>query len=567
LFSQEDYISFDNKSRSNKMFMKKFMLAILVINAFTANAQWSELGGTNGLSANGIILSICTDPSGKVYAAGEFKNGNGYYYVAQYNGTSWGELGGTNLSAANGQINAICSDTFGDIFAGGNFKDGGGDYYIPAWDGQTSSWITVITFSPGNNIYAACTDRAGNLYAGGAIKDASNYDYVAAWLRASNYWNELENTNALDGNGIINAVCSDTSADVFVGGDFTNSSGNRYVAEWNGSTYLWSELGGNNSLAANGNIFAVCTDRAGNVYAGGDFSNGNSGNYHYYVAKWNGTNWSQIGSSFNGQIYALCTDRAGNVYAGGHFTNGGGQYYVAKFDGTSWTELGGTNSLGANQYIFTLATDSLDNIYAAGQFTNGSGKFYVAKYGNFVTPVKLISFTAATKNDDALLQWATAQEENSSYFSIQRSTDGTHFADIAKVSAAGNSSMTKEYSYLDQNISTLSSNIIYYRLAEKDEDGTSTLSEIKAIHLNNAGITFSVYPNPASDVVHIISSSDIPDAALKIISINGSVLYETKQSFVAGQQIQIPLSKLPPQVLTLSISSQNSNQRFKIVKK
>jgi hypothetical protein len=68
---------------------------------------------------------------------------------------------------------------------------------------------------------------------------------------------------------------------VYTGGYFTNSSGNFYVAQWNGSS--WNELGGLNSLAANSPILIVSTDLTGNVYAGGYFTNAAA---KRYVAKY-----------------------------------------------------------------------------------------------------------------------------------------------------------------------------------------------------------------------------------------------------------------------------------------
>src|SRR5437763_1666298 len=94
-------------------------------------------------------------------------------------------------------------------------------------------------------------------------------------------WSELGGLNGLAANDWINSVCSDASGNIYAAGWFSNSSGNRYVAKYNGSS--WSELGGLNGLAANGVIESVCSDFSGNIYAGGYFSN-SSGNW--YVAKY-----------------------------------------------------------------------------------------------------------------------------------------------------------------------------------------------------------------------------------------------------------------------------------------
>ena len=93
----------------------------------------------------------------------------------------------------------------------------------------------------------------------------------------------------------------------------------------------WSALGtGMNNNA----VFALVTDSAGNLYAGGSFTTagGTSANY---VAKWNGTSWSALGTGMNTWVTALATDSAGNLYAGGLFTTAGGApaNRVAKWDG------------------------------------------------------------------------------------------------------------------------------------------------------------------------------------------------------------------------------------------
>ncbi|HKC37791.1 MAG TPA: T9SS type A sorting domain-containing protein [Chitinophagaceae bacterium] len=143
----------------------------------------------------------------------------------------------------------------------------------------------------------------------------------------------------------------------------------------------WSELGGLNGLAANNLINSVCSDALGNMYAGGDFTN-SSGNW--YVAKWNGTAWSELGGlnglAANNLIASVCSDASGNIYAAGFFTNSSGNRYVAKWNGTAWSELGGLNGLAAFQGIVSVCSDASGNIYAGGFFYNSSFNRYVAKY-------------------------------------------------------------------------------------------------------------------------------------------------------------------------------------------
>lgn len=196
-------------------------------------------------------------------------------------------------------------------------------------------------------------------------------------------WSELGGNDSLSADLPIEALYSDASGNIYAGGDFVDPSFlGRYVAKYDGSH--WSELGGPDSLHANGTIFTICGDSSGNIYAAGDFRNGGSFAGNRYVSKYNDTVWSELGGfnalAANGYIYSICSDRLGNIYAGGIFTNGT-YYYVAKYNGTSWSELSGVNHLNANDLINSICTDAAGNIYAAGRFTNSSRKAYVAKFG------------------------------------------------------------------------------------------------------------------------------------------------------------------------------------------
>ena len=82
-------------------------------------------------------------------------------------------------------------------------------------------------------------------------------------------------------------------------------------------------------------------DAAGNLYAGGFFTTagGVSANY---IAKWDGSSWSALGSGIDNLVLALAVDGAGNLYAGGSFTTAGGVIAnnIAKWDGSGWSALG-----------------------------------------------------------------------------------------------------------------------------------------------------------------------------------------------------------------------------------
>ena len=106
-------------------------------------------------------------------------------------------------------------------------------------------------------------------------------------------------------------------------------------------------------------------------------------------------------------------------------------------------------------------------------------------------PILLTDFTAGRQDNTALLQWQTAQEENTREFLVQRSPDGTIFSTIGSVAAAGNSSVTLDYSFVDG--SPIAGNN-YYRLEEVDLDGYTTYTPVRLLNFSSSTRQLIWYP-------------------------------------------------------------------------
>jgi plastocyanin len=91
-------------------------------------------------------------------------------------------------------------------------------------------------------------------------------------------------------------------------------------------------------------------------------------------------------------------------------------------------------------------------------------------------PVQLINFKVAAVFNKVLLSWNTVSEQNTAYFSIQRSIDAKRFIEIAQVRSAGTSSAIKQYSYTDNNADT--KQYFYYKIITVDADGSQTQSPV-----------------------------------------------------------------------------------------
>ena len=97
------------------------------------------------------------------------------------------------------------------------------------------------------------------------------------------------------------------------------------------------------------------------------------------------------------------------------------------------------------------------------------------------------------------IDWSTSSEQNSSYFVVERSSDGQHFESIQTVPAAGNSSLPLTYVAKD---SRPLKGVSYYRLKLVDLDGSSVYSEVRTVNISVAS-ELRMYPNPTTERVFI----------------------------------------------------------------
>lgn len=155
-----------------------------------------------------------------------------------------------------------------------------------------------------------------------------------------------------------------------------------------------------------------------------------------------------------------------------------------------------------------------------------------------VLPLRFISFTAAKADDKVLLSWKTADEQNTSHFDIERSSDGIIFEKIA-TTAAANSNGQHNYQQKDHQPHK---GINYYRIKQVDKDGRFTYSAVIRISFNNNQKLLTVYPNPATQFVFIDCAALQGKVQVNIFDMQGRlVLSEQKTNTTL---IKINIEKL-----------------------
>jgi hypothetical protein len=114
------------------------------------------------------------------------------------------------------------------------------------------------------------------------------------------------------------------------------------------------------------------------------------------------------------------------------------------------------------------ATPSTDAYYSLDYGYGEIEEYTVRISAPVALPVELLYFEGITYPSFNNLKWATASEQNSSHFIIEKSKDGENWREIATKSAVGNSTEKLNYYYLD-NINEFI--LHYYRLVQYDIDG------------------------------------------------------------------------------------------------
>ncbi|MFT3823626.1 MAG: T9SS type A sorting domain-containing protein [Chitinophagaceae bacterium] len=224
---------------------------------------------------------------------------------------------------------------------------------------------------------------------------------------------------------------------------------------------------------------------------------------------------------------------------------------------------------GANAgLVYAIDGTSSNNHGTLTNFSLNSTSTSNWKGHSTVLPVELTYFTASRNGDKANLRWATAQEQNSRSFIIERSTDGQSFSSIGTVAAAGNSNSIIEYAFTD---AAPKSGINYYRLQQVDIDGQKSYSKIASVQFAGTEL-IGISPNPASSVLHYsIYSLQKTQATVTIFSAAGQKMQTSTIAVQTGNNtLTTDIHQLPAGVYTLQVlnsgSTTSSSLRFSVVK-
>ncbi len=152
---------------------------------------------------------------------------------------------------------------------------------------------------------------------------------------------------------------------------------------------------------------------------------------------------------------------------------------------------------GANAGLLVIPDNKGNKNGSLSNFNLGNGNTtsnYVAQNSAlFVLPLQWLSFSAEKQGTDVLLKWTTANEQNTRDFIVQYSRDNRSWTDLTVIPSANNGAGVNTYHYLHGNPAR---GVNYYRVVQRDLDGRSSLSAIRAVNWQGGSTGFVVLNNP-----------------------------------------------------------------------
>lgn len=582
----------------------------------TGSRLWSTYYGGNdddwGMSIvteiNGNILVTGTTLSDTgIATTGSYQSYRGAgqaYFVAKFNSAGqrlWGTYYGDGASNA-GINNGIAVDLSGNVFITGGtllstgiatsgafdtIYSGGVDAFIAKFNSAGTSllWGTYYGgtgFDQGNGV---ATDRFGNISVTGHTTSATDIATTGAFkTTAGGNWDAFIVRFGPTGNRLWGTYYGGALADV--GKDIiTDYNYNICVTGWTQSstgmaafnTDTTSILIYQSTLGGGTDAFIVKFDTAGNrlwgTYYGGAA----------YDAGWGITVDKNNNMLFTGRTFSISGIASPGAYKTvllassdcffAKFTSGGTRIYATYYGDstvgysivTSDSNIYITGAVRANTYIAT--TGAYQTIFGGQGIYNWiGGDAYIVCFTSSgvmsgTMPVTFLNISAKKINENILVSWQTASEQNCRNFSVERSLDGKFFENIGSISASGNSNTEKNYQFIDDKLSSFDSHLstVFYRLKIIDFDASFEYSKIVSVNfVGDENIL--VYPNPASNFLTIEQKTQ---ADLKIINTEGKTVRTLHLE--KGKQI-INIAELPQGLYILQLQSEEKVYHTKFVK-
>lgn len=401
---------------------------------------------------------------------------------------------------------------------------------------------------------------------------------------------------ATAGGGATDGVPSNNSENPGGGGGANGGNGGKGGNTWNGGVTNGGDGGTNfaqraaNRIVLGGGGGGGSSNNGSGTPGSGAASSGAAGGgiVIFYTRFITGTGTINVnGQSANNSVGA---DGSGGGGAGGSVLltalSGHAGITVTANGGNGGTNTGdgqphGPGGGGGGGVIYSNATLNTSSSVAAGNAgTTAGGVTYGAGGGTIgvlvqnatltsfpantdlcvLLPALMTDFALQNVNDGVRLLWTVATEVNVKEYVVERSFDGTTFAQIGAVPYRPGTGV-KQYSFTDNNTQSA-----YYRIKTVDIDARYEYSKVLLYRpFTNHSASFSVYPNPGREQFQLI----VPGAGnktihIQLVDVMGRVVL-SKTDRTAGGQYRLLLPVRLKGIYLLQVTSGETVFQQKVI--
>jgi len=203
------------------------------------------------------------------------------------------------------------------------------------------------------------------------------------------------------------------------------------------------------------------------------------------------------------------------------------------------------------------------SIQSSDSASEGSNRFRIISSSTNYLPGVYGTFNATKISNQVQLNWNTLSEFKTSQFEIERSIDTSAFVKIGNVTAAGNSNTTSNYQFIDLLPSLTSTN--FYRIKLIDSNSYFKYSDIQSVSFSTTGIAnihsenFTVYPNPATDIITLTFDQNVlSNFTISIYSLIGNLVKETYLK-TSLNKIEININHLSKGMYFIKVVDESGN--------
>lgn len=313
---------------------------------------WSVVPSPNGSAADNVLSSVSASNSNDAWAVGyscDPANCNTSYHTLalHWNGSAWSVVPTPNVGTFGTFLNGVVAFSPNSAWAVGSYSTDTASLTLAMrWNGSAWSTVTTVDNSATDNaLYSVAGSNQNGVWAVGYTSGANGTVVLTERWNGS-AWSAVDAT-APGANSSLTSVSAAGPNDVWAVGTTCVDGCSTYptlVMHWNGSA--WSTMGSPNADSSYNFLNAVVTASSNDVWVGGNYLD-SSFSGHNLLLHWNGSNWTRSTpvdpGTMDNSIRSLTARTAQDVWAVGDVSSGAARQTQAQhYDGSPCPSLPGT---------------------------------------------------------------------------------------------------------------------------------------------------------------------------------------------------------------------------------